>query len=425
MAPRAASRGRGPDARRARPRGAPNPGYVQVLYDEAMLNDAASPRPGSPRDPPGGTVERDADGAATGIVRGSGAFRHCLAAMGRPGRAAQAQSIRTMLRELAALGLIGALDPGGIGVVPDDLPAALRRVAGGRADAADAPVPRRRRARLPSAAQLEDWMERAPRGSGDEMLRVTGIGEIVVFRCWDGDGLAPIEIDARQPPRVQGAQRDGRRGRLADARPRDPRRERRARSSTRGRRSTGRTRSAACASGSRTPRGSAIGRWRAPRARPRPGAAGPHADARIGSVAGWGEPAVEQAPPLRRMIELGFPLGAGTDATVVSSINPWRRCGGSSAGRTLGGPRRAAEHRLTRAQALGPLHARQRVVLLGGARARRAVEAGALGGPRSARRRLLRHRRGCAAGRALGADGRRRRRRACRRRRSPARASGH
>jgi hypothetical protein len=71
-----------------------------------------------------------------------------------------------------------------------------------------------------------------------------------------------------------------------------------------------------------------------------------------GSAPVWGEDAVAQAPPLRRMIELGFPLGAGTDATVVSSINPWTSLWWLVSGRTLGGPRRAAEHRLSRAQAL-------------------------------------------------------------------------
>ena len=92
-----------------------NPCYVQVLYDEAVLNGAALAACGfaaDNADPPGGSVERDADGNPTGVVRGLGAFRHCLATMGRPGREAQALSIRAMLRDLAALGLTGALDPG-------------------------------------------------------------------------------------------------------------------------------------------------------------------------------------------------------------------------------------------------------------------------------------------------------------------------
>ncbi len=116
--------------------------------------------------------------------------------MGRPGpRRAQAQSIRAMTRELAALGLTGALDPGGIGVVPEtyeplydvwragELTLRVRLFLG----AGERGSERR---------QLEHWMSAVERGSGDGMLRHTGIGEIIVFRCWDGDGLAPIEIDA-------------------------------------------------------------------------------------------------------------------------------------------------------------------------------------------------------------------------------------
>jgi predicted amidohydrolase YtcJ len=70
------------------------------------------------------------------------------------------------------------------------------------------------------------------------------------------------------------------------------------------------------------------------------------------SVVAWSAEAVEQSPPLRRMIEMGFPIGAGTDATVVSSINPWLSLWWMVSGHTFGGPRRAAEHRLTREVAL-------------------------------------------------------------------------
>ena len=40
-------------------------------------------------------------------------------------------------------------------------------------------------------------------------------------------------------------------------------------------------------------------------------------------------------------------------STIVSSINPWLSLWWLVSGRTFGGPRRAAEHRLTREQALG------------------------------------------------------------------------
>lgn len=332
-----------------------NPCYVQVLYDEAVLNAPALAACGfaaDNADPPGGSVERDGDGSPTGVVRGHGAFRHCLATMGRPGRDAQALSIRSMLRELAALGLTGALDPGGIGVIPETyeplydvwraggLSLRLRLFLG----AGERGGERR---------QIEDWMRLVPRGSGDELLRVTGIGEIIVFRCWDGDGLTPFTADpdsfrefteismlaaAGGWPMHVHAIRDESAGAIIDAWEEVDRRH--------------------PIAGLRFCLAHVEGISERNLKRARALKLGLALQDRMlmrasGSAAGWGEQAVAQAPPLRRMIELGFPIGGGTDATVVSSINPWLSLWWMVSGRTFGGPRRVAEHRLTRAQALG------------------------------------------------------------------------
>jgi len=37
----------------------------------------------------------------------------------------------------------------------------------------------------------------------------------------------------------------------------------------------------------------------------------------------YGAKAAEDTPPVRRMLEMGVPVGAGTDATRVASYNPW------------------------------------------------------------------------------------------------------
>jgi predicted amidohydrolase YtcJ len=37
----------------------------------------------------------------------------------------------------------------------------------------------------------------------------------------------------------------------------------------------------------------------------------------------YGAEAAQQTPPVRRMLEMDIPVGAGTDATRVSSYNPW------------------------------------------------------------------------------------------------------
>lgn len=51
----------------------------------------------------------------------------------------------------------------------------------------------------------------------------------------------------------------------------------------------------------------------------------------------YGAKAAEAAPPIRRMLEAGLPVGAGTDATRVASYNPWVSLSWLVTGRTLGG----------------------------------------------------------------------------------------
>jgi predicted amidohydrolase YtcJ len=67
----------------------------------------------------------------------------------------------------------------------------------------------------------------------------------------------------------------------------------------------------------------------------------------------YGKEAAAAAPPLREMIKAGLPLGAGTDATRVSSHNPWLSIYWMVTGKTVGGTQLAApENRLTREEAL-------------------------------------------------------------------------
>ena len=203
------------------------------------------------------------------------------------------------------------------------------------------------------------------------MLRHTGIGEIIVFRCWDGDGLAPIEIDAdslREFTELSAMAAAGGwpmhvHAILDGTRERDPRRV-----------------------GGGRPH--APDRWPAllprarrgdqrahdgarPRARPRSGAAGPHADARVGvrsrlGRAGGRAGATAAADAGARLSarrghrrdrrQLDQPLAVAVVARQREDV------------RRPAPRRRAPSH--ARAGA-GPLHARQRVVLIRGARARR------------------------------------------------------
>ena len=67
----------------------------------------------------------------------------------------------------------------------------------------------------------------------------------------------------------------------------------------------------------------------------------------------YGKEAAAHAPPLRAMVRAGIPVGAGTDATRVSSHNPWLSLYWMVTGKTVGGTQLAsAEYRLSRDEAL-------------------------------------------------------------------------
>ncbi len=54
-------------------------------------------------------------------------------------------------------------------------------------------------------------------------------------------------------------------------------------------------------------------------------------------VARYGAKAAERTPPVRRMMDMGVRVGAGTDATRVASYNPWVSLSWLVTGKTLGG----------------------------------------------------------------------------------------
>jgi predicted amidohydrolase YtcJ len=67
----------------------------------------------------------------------------------------------------------------------------------------------------------------------------------------------------------------------------------------------------------------------------------------------YGAGLLEDAPPVKRILEAGVPIGAGTDATRVASYNPWISLYWLVSGRTIGGtPLYPQSKRLDRATAL-------------------------------------------------------------------------
>lgn len=51
----------------------------------------------------------------------------------------------------------------------------------------------------------------------------------------------------------------------------------------------------------------------------------------------YGKEAAKRSPPIRKMLEMGIPVGAGTDATRVASYNPWMSLSWLVTGKTVGG----------------------------------------------------------------------------------------
>jgi hypothetical protein len=67
----------------------------------------------------------------------------------------------------------------------------------------------------------------------------------------------------------------------------------------------------------------------------------------------YGAQAAERTPPIRRMLELGIPVGAGTDATRVASYNPWVSLYWLTTGKSVGGTQLfSSANRLGREEAL-------------------------------------------------------------------------
>ena len=67
----------------------------------------------------------------------------------------------------------------------------------------------------------------------------------------------------------------------------------------------------------------------------------------------YGKEMTAEAPPIKRILAAGVPLGAGTDATRVASYNPWVSLSWLVTGRTIGGTAiYPKENRLDRTTAL-------------------------------------------------------------------------
>jgi predicted amidohydrolase YtcJ len=332
-----------------------HPVYVQALYDHAVLNSEALRRTGIDRltaDPPGGRVERAADGRPTGRISGLGAFSLCLAAVPVRSREEEWAGLAAMVRELHATGLTGLVDPGGFQMTArrydalfdvwrrGDLHMRMRLFL----SAVDAGQ---------EVGELTGWLEHGQSRFGDDMLQIIGLGEVVHFGCHDFEGLEPFEIteDAcREFEEI--SRRAARRGwpvhvhavldstidRILDAWEKVD------------------AEIPLAALRFSLAHADRIG----PRniARVRELGVGVVLDDHLvykadASRRAWGDDAIHESPPIGDLLAAGVPLAAGTDATRASSYSPWLALWWLVGGRSLDGvARRPTAHRLSRAGAL-------------------------------------------------------------------------
>jgi predicted amidohydrolase YtcJ len=333
-----------------------HPVYLQALYEVAILNSAAIRACGLDQvtgDLPGGRIERDpATGEPTGRVHGMGAFTFCQQAAGTPGRQEQRRSTAAMVADLHASGLTGAVDVGGFGMGPESYDPLFDLWRLGE-------LSMRMRLFLSAVhagqeyAEVEAWLRHAQNRFGDEMLQVTGIGEVVHFGCHDFEGLEDFAVsDESAAELLRITRRVAERGwplnihavcdesadRILDC--------------------WESVNSAVPIAGLRfsISHGDRISARNISRLRAL--GAGVTLDDRqvfkaAASAAAWGKDALTRVPPVADLLAAGLSVAAGTDATRASSFSPWLSLWWLTGGTSLDGvSRRDAAHLATRAQAL-------------------------------------------------------------------------
>jgi predicted amidohydrolase YtcJ len=337
------------------------PVFILYLYGLALLNGAALRAVGYTKDtpnPPGGEIQRDKSGNPTGllIARPNALILYSTLAKGpKLSYEDQVNSTRHFMRELNRLGLTSVIDAGGgFQNYPDDYKVIEELHQQGQLTVRIAYNLFTQRPKQ----ELDDfkkWAGMVRPGQGDAFYRMNGAGEMLVFSAADFEDfleprpdLAPtlegeLEtvvrhlVEHRWPFRLH-ATYDESITRFLDVFEKVNREVPFNglkwwfdHAETISPRSLERTR--------------ALGGGIA--VQDRMAFQGEHFIARHGADA------AAHSPPIRRMLELGIPVGAGTDATRVASYNPWVALYWLVTGRTVGGATLYPEsNRMSRQEAL-------------------------------------------------------------------------
>ncbi|MBO9650671.1 MAG: amidohydrolase [Variovorax sp.] len=321
------------------------PVFILHLYDRALLNGAALRAVGYTKDtpaPPGSEIVRDASGQPTGLLlaKPNAAILYATLAKGpKLPHEYQVNSTRHFMRELNRLGVTGAIDAGGgFQNYPDDY-AVIQELA----DAGQLTIRLAYNLFTQKPKQEKDdflkWTASSQYKQGTDYFRHNGAGEMLVFSAADFE-------DFRQPRPEMGPEMEGDLEEVVRilAQNRWPWRMHATYDETI-------TRAldvfekvnrdtplaglnwffdhAETISEKSIERVAALGG----------GVAVQHRMAYQGEyfVERYGPGAAEATPPVKRMLEMGVKVSAGTDATRVASYNPWVSLSWLITGKTVGG----------------------------------------------------------------------------------------
>lgn len=321
------------------------PVFLLHLYDRALLNRAALKAVGYTKDtpnPPGGEIQRNKFGEPTGmlIARPNATILYATLAKGpKLPLEYQVNSTRQFMRELNRLGLTSAIDAGGgYQNYPDDYQVIQALADNGQLTVRIAYNLFTQKPKE-ELTDFKNWTQKVKPGDGSDFFRHNGAGEMLVFSAADFEDfleprpdlpqtmeeeLEPVVrhlVEQRWPFRLH-ATYDESISRMLDvfekvnrdipfnglpwffdhAETISPKNIERVRALN---------------------GGIAI--------QDRMAFQGEY------FVERYGAKAAEKTPPIQRMLAEGIPVGAGTDATRVSSYNPWTSLYWMVSGRTVGG----------------------------------------------------------------------------------------
>lgn len=321
------------------------PVFILHLYDRALLNRAALRVAGYTRDtpnPPGGEIVRDSNGNPTGmlVARPNAMILYSTLAKGpKLPLEYQVNSTRQFMRELNRLGLTSAIDAGGgFQNYPDDYQV-IEQLA--KEDQLTVRIAYNLFTQKPKEelTDFQNWTGSVKLHQGDDFLRHNGAGEMLVFSAADFEDfleprpdlpqtmeqeLEPVVrhlVEQRWPFRLHATYNESI-SRMLDVFEKvdrdipfnglpwffDH---------------------AETITPQNIERVKALGGGIA--IQDRMAFQGEY------FVDRYGKQAAEATPPIKRMLAEGVPVGAGTDATRVSSYNPWTSLYWMVSGRTVGG----------------------------------------------------------------------------------------